>query len=117
VPVYDAAGAELGGVVLDLVETLLGRELECDRLHVVDAVRRAARAVAEGAPLRIRLHPQDVRTLVEQGVDLGDHLARDVTVVPDADVELGGALVDSGCRHVDARLSSALDRLREAVTS
>ena len=112
---YETTGTELGGVVYALVEELLGRELQADRVHVLDAVSRAAQQIPHGSALRIRLHPEDSATLAEQGIDLAARLGREVTVISDSTIERGGALADSGCRHVDARLSVALERLKAAI--
>jgi flagellar assembly protein FliH len=114
-PSYDEVGAELGTLVCDLVETLLGRELETDRLHVVDAVRRAAQLAGRNAALVLHLHPDDIATVADAELDLAALAHRPVEVVADDSVERGGAVADSGARRIDAQLGAALDRLREAV--
>jgi flagellar assembly protein FliH len=116
-PLYAEVGTELGDVVVELVETLLGRELESDRLHVVDAVRRAASAAGRNAALTVHLHPDDLATLVEAEIDLPALAGRPVHVVADGSVERGGAVADSGSRRIDAQLGGALDRLRRELAS
>lgn len=116
-PTYSEVGSELGALVLDLVETLLGRELAADRLHVVDAVRRAAEQAGRNVGLVLHLHPDDVLTLTEADIDLAAVARRPVEVVADDSVERGGAVADSGARRIDAQLGTALDRLRTAVSS
>ncbi len=60
----------------------------------------------------MRVHPDDVATLP----DLSGALAGgSVTVVADPTVEPGGCLAEAGDRTVDARLSTALERLREVL--
>lgn len=117
VPAYEHVGEELGGLVCDLVEALLGRELAADRLHVIDAVRRAAAEASRQATLELHLNPADVETLRVAGVDLETLVHRPVVVHADAAVEPGGATADSGCRRIDAQLSGALDRLRDVLSS
>jgi len=112
---FEQAGAELGSLVADLVEALLGRELAADRALVVDAVRRVAAAAPRNAPLSLRLHPDDVRALRDEGVDLAALVQREVEVYADPAVERGGAVADSGSRHIDAQLTSAVARLREVL--
>lgn len=112
VPTYDAVGAELGPLVVELVESLLGRELAEDPTPFVDAVRRAVIHAPHGAPLALRLHPDDLRTARDLHVDLEQVAGRAVHVVADATVERGGAVADSGARRIDACLQRALDRLR-----
>jgi flagellar assembly protein FliH len=116
-PVYDEVGDEIGGLVYDLVEALLGRELRVDRLHVVDAVRRCAQAAPRNAPLVLNLHPSDVAALDDSGVDLPALLHRPVEVHADHGVERGGAMAESASRRIDARLSTALERLREVLST
>ena len=116
-PVHDAAAAELGTLVCDLVEELLGRELETPRQHVLDAVRRASAAAARGAALVLHLHPEDVAVVTDAGIDLHALTHRPVTVVPDPSVERGGAVADSGARRIDACLGTAVGRLRAELTA
>jgi flagellar assembly protein FliH len=116
-PTYAEVGTELGSLVLDLVETLLGRELATDRMHVLDAVRRAADHAGRNVGLVLHLHPEDIRTITEADVDLAALARRPVEVVADDSVEPGGAVADSGARRIDAQLGAALDRLRAAVSA
>ncbi len=116
-PVHDASASELGSTVCDLVEHLLGRELETSRLHVLDAVRRATGEAARGAALVLHLNPADAATVAEAGIDLEALAHRPVHVVADHGVEPGGAVADSGARHIDACLGTAVARLREELTA
>ena len=112
VPTYEQVGPELGTLVVDLVEALLGRELRDDPAPFVDAVRRAVSRAPHGAPVAISLNPDDLRTARELRVDLQQAAGRSVDVVGDASVARGGAVADSGARRIDACLQPALDRLR-----
>jgi flagellar assembly protein FliH len=114
-PAFDSAGHDLGALVHDLVEGLLGQELEADRLHVVGAIRRASLEAVRGAALRLHLNPHDVAALSDAGVDIAAVAHRDVRVVADASVPLGSAVADSGARHIDATLDGARARLRAAL--
>ena len=116
-PEHEAAAGELGAVVCDLVEELLGRELETPRVHVLDAVRRASAGAVRGAALVLHLNPEDAATVAEAGIDLEALAHRPVKVVLDTSVERGGAVADSGARRIDACLSSAVGRLREELTA
>jgi flagellar assembly protein FliH len=111
-PTYDEIAPEIGGLVYELVEVLLGRELETDRVPVLAAVRRAAMEAPRNAPLVVHLHPRDFATVTDMRVDLESIAGRPVTVVVDNTMEPGGAIADSGARRVDARMSVALEHLR-----
>lgn len=115
-PTYDEIAPEIGGLVYELVEVLLGRELETDRVPVLAAVRRAAAEAPRNAPLVVHLHPRDHATVVDMRVDLESIAGRPVTVVVDSSMEPGGAIADSGARRIDARLSVALEHLRQELT-
>jgi flagellar assembly protein FliH len=116
-PTYDEIAPEIGGLVYELVEVLLGRELETDRVPVLAAVRRAAVEAPRNAPLVVHLHPRDFATVTDMRVDLESIAGRPVTVVVDTTMEPGGAIADSGSRRVDARLSVALEHLRAELTA
>ncbi len=88
-----------------------------DRLHVVDAVRRCAQVAPRDAPLVLSLHPLDVAALADSDVDLAALLHRPVEVHADDGVERGGAMAESASRRIDARLSTALERLREVLSA
>lgn len=116
VPVYGEVGAELGPLVVDLVEALLGRELHEDPAPFVDAVRRAVSRAPHGAPVAISLNPDDLRTARDLRVDLEQVAGRSVEVRGDSSVPRGGAVADSGARRIDGCLQPALDRLRAELS-
>ena len=104
---------ELSDVVLraavEVAETLLGRELEtCDDAGLT-AVRRALSALGGTRPVTVRLHPTDLATLAPADWPAG------VTGTPDPSLRRGDAVAEHAGGSVDARLSSALERVREAV--
>lgn len=116
-----AAGAEavaeleaaLVAGAVELAEALVGRELALSSDPGRDALVRAL-AMAEGDdPAVVHLHPDDLAVL-------GDHAdlapGRELRFVADPGVERGGCLVQLGDGSVDARLSSALQRVREVLS-
>ena len=60
VPVADEVRETILGMVLTLVEDLLGRELALADSPVLDAVRRALALVPADAPAVVRVHPDDL---------------------------------------------------------
>lgn len=112
-------GADLADVedalvdgAFELATAVVGRELQLADAPGRDALARALRLADSREPVLARLHPDDVATL-------GDHAelapGRDVTVVADATVERGGCLVELGDGRVDARLSTALERVKAVL--
>lgn len=110
----DLADAEdsLVAGAFELATAVLGRELQLADAPGRDALARALRLADSREPVLARLHPDDVATL-------GDHTelapGRDVTVVADETVERGGCLVELGDGRIDARLSTALERVKAVL--
>lgn len=97
-------------LVLELVETFLGRELELAREPGLDAVRRAVAAVETDVRIVVRLHPDDLATL-HPGATPDPR----VTLVADPSLRRGDAVAETEDRVVDATVSAALARVRAAV--
>ncbi len=112
VPVAEDLREEVLQSVLVLVEDLLGRELASVDAAGVDALRRALTLLPTDAPSVVRLHPDD---LAEVPADALAALPASVTVVGDLSVERAGAVAECGVQRVDARLSTALARVREVL--
>ncbi len=111
-PVAEDLREEVLQSVLVLVEDLLGRELATVDTAGVDALRRALTLLPTDAPSLVRLHPDD---LAEVPADALAALPATVTVVGDLSVERAGAVAECGVQRVDARLSTALARVREVL--
>src|SRR5215218_4302237 len=60
VPVADEVRETIIGMVLTLIEDLLGRELALADSPVLDAVRRALALVPADSPVVVRVHPDDL---------------------------------------------------------
>ncbi|TIC78629.1 FliH/SctL family protein [Nocardioides sp. GY 10127] len=95
----------------ELTELLVGHELAVAEDPVRDLVRRALTLQPVGAPVTLRiapgqLAPEHRAMLAEAGVGV----AEDFTLAP------GDALVESPRQVVDLRISTALERIREALS-
>jgi flagellar assembly protein FliH len=99
-------------LALQLAEALLGRELALAEDPAADAVRRAVAGVPGDVPLVVRLHPDDLAVLDREV--LGERTAT-ATVVADAGVARGDAVVETLDGFVDADLAGALARVREVL--
>lgn len=101
-----AAGA------IELATVLLGRELVLSSSPGRDAIARALAIAPAGDGIVIRLHASDVETL---GCIDDLLLGRQVTVIADPSIEPGGCLLDAKDCQVDARLSTAIERVRQTM--
>ena len=96
----------------DLAAALLGRELELTRSPGRDAVARALALAPPNESLVVRLNPADVETLGS----IEDLLpGRRYQVISDPSIESGGCLLDAKDCQVDARLTTAIARARQAM--
>ncbi|MEV0896850.1 FliH/SctL family protein [Actinoplanes sp. NPDC049802] len=111
---------ELQEVVLagawELAEAIIGRTLRDDPERGADALRRAMTATPEHGPVRVSLHPDDYRTLVGEsaGTDY-DYNGRTIVLRPDASLQPGDAIAETGTATVDATIAAAVERAREAL--
>jgi flagellar assembly protein FliH len=113
-PVADDVRETILGIVLTLVEDLLGRELALADSPVLDAVRRALTLVPADAPVVVRVHPDDLGEIPAEALA---ELPATVRVVEDPTVERAGAVAETGPRRIDAQLMAALERVQTVLTS
>ena len=114
VPAAEEVRESILGVVLTLVEELLGRELAVATTPGIDALRRALTLCPADAPTVVRLHPDD---LAEIAPDDLAALPDVISVVGDARVERAGAIAETGSRRIDAQLGTALERVHGVLAS
>jgi flagellar assembly protein FliH len=114
VPVADEVRDTIIGVVLTLLEDLLGRELALADSPVLDAVRHALALCPVDAPAVVRVHPDD---LAEIPADALAQLPDTVRVVGDPDIERAGAVAETGPRRIDAQLMAALERVQAVLSA
>jgi flagellar assembly protein FliH len=111
-PVAEEVRDTILGMVLTLVEDLLGRELALADSPVLDAVRRALSLCPSDAPAVVRVHPDD---LAEIPADALSELPDNVRVVGDLNIERAGAVAETGPRRIDAQLGAALERVQAVL--
>jgi flagellar biosynthesis/type III secretory pathway protein FliH len=117
IPVYTEVGVNLGNVVVELVEGLLGAELSTDKAHVVNSISSAAAEIPGHSEVRVALHPDDLEIIQGLGIDFEEALQRPVRLLADDSIELHGAVVTSGCTRVDSQISQRITQLKEALSS
>lgn len=111
VPVLAQAQETLAASALDLAEAILGRELSD-----ADTAARAALARATAVPLpagirTVRMNPADLSVLDEH-----IRAAAGVVFVADEALERGDAFTEFETGYLDARIRTATERARRALT-
>jgi flagellar assembly protein FliH len=113
-PVADDVRETILGMVLTLVEDILGRELAMADSPVLDAVRRALALVPADSPAVVRVHPDDLSEIPDEELAA---LPETIRVVGDPAVERAGAVAETGPRRIDAQLMAALERVQAVLTA
>ncbi|MET0423913.1 MAG: FliH/SctL family protein [Actinoplanes sp.] len=100
----------------ELAEAIVGRALDDPQRRGADALRRAMAASPESGNLVVKLHPDDFHNLVgESGETDFDHEGRRVSLRSDATLRPGDAVAETGMSTVDATITAAVARAREAL--
>lgn len=108
-PAARTAQETLLAAALELAENIIGVEL-ADGEHSARAA--LARALADAPPngtLTVRMNPSDLSVLGDAVAPAG------VVLAADASIERGGAVADYTHGHLDATITGALDRTRQAL--
>jgi flagellar assembly protein FliH len=104
----EAAACDLS---FGIAEAILDREIALAIDPGRDAVLRAlAEVPTENGPITIRLNPADIATLRQPDV-----IAEGTKVVPDPTIERGGCVLEVGAAMIDARVETALQRVRKIL--
>jgi flagellar assembly protein FliH len=109
--VADAAARVTAGAAFAVAEAIVGRELELATHPGRDAVSRALALAPDDVELTLRLHPDDVAALSADTLVASPH----VRVVADPSLHVGDCVADAGWTRVDARIGTALDRVRAVL--
>lgn len=104
------AAAATTGAAFAVAEAVVGRELALATDPGHDAVRRALALSPEGVEVTIRLHPDDAAALLDElPAGRALHIVADPTVAP------GDCLASAGWTTIDARIGTALERVRAVL--
>lgn len=109
--VIDEMKSALMEAAVALAEALLGAELSDKETGAKAALKRALSMNDPKEIVKVNMNPQDVETLTSLGVECP------VKLVPDSELDPGDAVAYMPEGLLDARLSSAVERAREALAT
>jgi flagellar assembly protein FliH len=95
-----------------IARSVLQREIATAADPGAEALARSMELLPERGDVVARMNPDDVATL---SMELIETSTRNIRVVPDPRVELGGCIVEVGDTKIDAQVSSALTKVGEAL--
>lgn len=118
-PELQATAEQLMLAAVTLAEDLVGVVLSEPRRRVSAAVARAVAVEEDAGVVRVRMHPDDVVTYHRMVADHTSSLTLPdgVDLVADPSLRPGDALTELEDGFLDARLSSAIARLREELAA
>ena len=109
----------LAATAIQLAEVVVGREVADDAERGRTALERALAAAPEHAEVVVRLNPEDLAVLQRTGEPADGLLAagarRGVEIVADPGLAPGDAMADFPGGRVDARIATALERMRSSL--
>jgi flagellar assembly protein FliH len=108
----DELDRQIAGFAVDVAGSIVGEAVAASAHPGLDAIARAIRFAPDRGPIIARLHPRDLDTLDDLGAVAP---GRDIELVPDASVQLGGCVLEVGACRVDAQVGAALDRVRQTI--
>lgn len=116
VPVLADVEQTLFDCAMTLAQTVLGEVLDDAETSARAALSRVVGGGADVPPLRVRMNPRDVQALA--GHSAGERSAARVDgldIVADSSIAPGDAIADFADGFLDAGLTSALGRARQAL--
>jgi flagellar assembly protein FliH len=114
---YREARAQVVELVLALAQKVLGGLAESQAEAVLRVAERAIQLLSDRETLTIRVHPEEVKLLVEAKpkiLETFDGIQK-LTVVKDPSVKRGGCLVQTPTTEIDARLDTQLQEIVRSV--
>jgi flagellar assembly protein FliH len=104
-------------VAFEIATVLVGHEIAVATAPGRDAILRCLQLAPIDGTVVARLHPDDVDTASPNSSDAGNDstYGRTLSIVADATLARGDAIVDIGPTRIDGRIAPALERVREVL--
>ncbi len=105
-------------LVFSISEKVISQEVSTNRDIIHSVLKSAIQQVLDKEGIRIRLNPEDYRYIIEVNpgfIDSFDDI-RNMTIVEDNAIRMGGVVIETSSGEVDARLEQQLDEIKKAVS-
>jgi flagellar assembly protein FliH len=99
-------------LALQIAREILDREIRIDGGNLEARIRESLEAIGPDRPVRIRLSPVEIEHAVRRAPDL---LGEGIELVEDDSLGIGGCVVESPSRIVDASVETRLAAIRDAI--
>jgi flagellar assembly protein FliH len=109
---------EILQLALAVAEKVVHLEVSTNREVIRGVLREALRNISDRENMKIRVHPQDFRFMMEVKSDFLQSFdgVRNVTFAEDDSIQRGGAIIETACGEVDARLDQQCNEIKTAMT-
>jgi flagellar assembly protein FliH len=104
--------AEIVELAMVIAKEIVGRELTLDRDILVDSLCLTLDTMRNEAPITVRLGRADATYVRKRRPDLAE---AGIVIVEDENLGVGGCIVESSRRILDASVESRLEAVRQAV--
>ncbi len=102
--VEEAIESAVATLRCDIAAEVIGRELQLAPASIAEIVRRALWRFHAESPVRVRVHPEDISALAEDGIQ----------TVADSGLRRGDAVLELGAGTIDVTLGVRLDAVLRA---
>jgi flagellar assembly protein FliH len=104
---------------LAIAEKIIHLEVTTNRDVVRSVLKDAIKSISDRENMKIRIHPQDYLSMLDIKSDFikGFDGIKSITFEEDESIQRGGAIIETMCGEVDARLDQQYNEIKALFTS
>jgi len=109
---------EIVQLSLAVAEKVIHLEATTNREVIRGVLKEAIKNIGDRENMKIRVHPQDFQFMIEIKNDFLQSFdgIRNMTFAEDESIQRGGAIIETVCGEVDARLDQQYNEMKAAMT-
>jgi flagellar assembly protein FliH len=110
---------EIVRLSLAVAEKVIHLEAATNREVIRGVLKEAIKGIGDRENMKIRVHPQDFHFMIEIKNDFLQSFdgIRNMTFAEDESIQRGGAIIETVCGEVDARLDQQYNEVKAAMTA